>query len=307
MPYPAPNLIEPWRPLYPFASHWLEVEPGVRLHYLDEGQGSGATLVMLHGNPTWSFYFRNLVCGLRNTHRVLAPDHVGCGLSDKPAVYPYVLERHIENVERLLAETLRGAPVVLVVHDWGGAIGMGYAVRHPEQVAGLVVLNTAAFLLTECPWRIRVCKLPGFGALAIRGLNAFAGAAIRMAVRHHDRMTPEVRAGFLAPYSSWADRIANLRFVQDIPLFPAHPTWQTVQDIQDRLPTLKDKPMLICWGDRDFCFTPRFFHRWLEYFPNAEAHRFADAGHYVLEDAHERVLPLVRDFLGRVPPIAATA
>ena len=139
--------------------------------------------------------------------------------------------------------------------------------------------------------------LPGVGALAIRGFNAFAGAAVRMAVCHHDRMTPAVRAGFLAPYSSWAARIANLRFVQDIPLSPAHPTWKTVQDIQDRLPLLKDKPMLICWGDRDFCFTPRFLDRWTQYFPQADVHRFADAGHYVLEDAHERILPLIQAFL----------
>jgi hypothetical protein len=169
-----------WRTLYPFADHWLELDHGNRLHYVDEGRGTA--VVMLHGNPTWSFYYRGLICGLRNSCRTVVPDHLGCGLSDKPQDYAYCLENHIRNLERLLLDTLRLDHITLVVHDWGGAIGMGFATRHPEKIARVVVLNTAAFLLPDCPWRIRICRLPGFGTLALRGLNAFSRAALHMGV-----------------------------------------------------------------------------------------------------------------------------
>ena len=120
-----------WRPLYPFASHYAVIAGG-RQHYLDEGRGPA--VVMLHGNPTWSFYYRNLVLALRDEHRVIVPDHMGCGLSDKPQEYTYTLRQHIDNLEHLLDEELQVPEVDLVVHDWGGAIGMGYAVRHPERI-----------------------------------------------------------------------------------------------------------------------------------------------------------------------------
>lgn len=281
-----------WRQLYPFASHYAETSGG-RQHYVDEGEGPA--VVMIHGNPTWSFYYRDLAKSLRGTNRVIVPDHMGCGLSDKPQDYPYTLRQHIDNLEHLLNDELQVQNFDLVVHDWGGAIGMGYAVRHPDRIRRLVILNTAAFLLDFCPWRIRVCRWPVVGPLAVRGLNGFARAATTMAVR--TPLSPEVRAGLLAPYDSWANRVAILRFVQDIPLRRSHPSWETVTDIQKQLHLLAEKPMLICWGMQDFCFTEAFLDIWQSYFPHARTHRFEDAGHYVLEDAGERVIPLVERFL----------
>ena len=184
-----------------------------------------------------------------------------------------------------------------MLHDWGGAIGMGLATRYPERVAKLVVLNTAAFLLPRCPWRIRVCRIPGFGALAVRGFNGFARAALRMCITKRERLTPAIRAGYLAPYDSWRNRIATLRFVEDIPLSPRHPSRQTLIGIQERLALLDKNPMLICWGERDFCFNEPFLQAWRRRFPRAVVRRFPDAGHYLLEDAGERVCPLVREFL----------
>ena len=294
MPTPADNLHD-WRALYPFKSNFLTLADGVRLHYLDEG--AGEPVVMVHGNPTWSFYYRNLAGGLRSDHRVIVPDHIGCGLSDKPQDYEYRLAQHIENLERLLIDELKLEKFSLVVHDWGGAIGCGVAVRHPERVTKMVVLNTAAFILPDCPKRIRVCRIPGFGALAVRGFNAFAGAAVHMAIAHQERMTPQVKAGYLAPYGNWHDRVATLRFVEDIPLRPSHPSWKTMEELGQKLPLLGGKPMLICWGGQDFCFHDGFLKEWTVRFPNATVHRFADADHYVLEDAGERILPLIREFL----------
>lgn len=283
-----------WRSEYPYEPHFIEVR-GQRLHVVD--CGGGPAVVMLHGNPTWSFMYRHLIKDLAPTHRVIAPDHLGCGLSDKPQDLPCRLADHIANLEALLNDHLGLKRLSLVVHDWGGAIGMGYAVRHPERIERLVVLNTAAFLLGRCPWRIRVCRLPGVGALAVRGLNAFARAALTMAVGPGHTLEARARAGLLYPYDNWHNRVGIMRFIQDIPLTAGHPTWDTVATIQKSLHLLADKPTLICWGAQDFCFNDAYLAVWQRYFPRAEVQRFDDAGHYVLEDAHERIAPLVRGFL----------
>jgi haloalkane dehalogenase len=279
---------------YPFQPRFFDVGGGQRMAYLDEGQGP--TVVMVHGNPSWSYLYRNLVRSLRDRYRCIVPDHLGCGFSDKPTEYPYQLRNHIENLEGLL-EALAVERCILVVHDWGGAIGMGWAGRHPERVAGVVVLNTAAFRSSRLPWRIALCRLPILGALLVRGLNGFAGAAIHMAV--HRPMRPEIAAGFLAPYNNWRNRIAVHRFVLDIPMNPSHPSWEPLVAIEQSLANLQQCPMLLCWGGRDFCFNAAFFEEWRRRFPEAEAHYFPDAGHYVLEDGLAEILPLIESFLGR--------
>jgi pimeloyl-ACP methyl ester carboxylesterase len=293
--------------LYPFASHWLDVSDDgapIRYHYLDEGPRDAPAVVLLHGNPTWSFYYRTLVSGLSQAYRVIVPDHVGCGLSDKPQdtrAHPYyTLERHIANLERLIAH-LGLSQITLVLHDWGGAIGMGYAVRHPENVSSFVVLNTAAFYQPNLPLRIKMCRIPVLGDLLLRGLNAFARLALPWAIAHQERLTSQVRAGYLMPYDSWANRIAILRFVQDIPLERHHRSRQALQQIESNLYLFGEHPMLILWGAQDFCFTVRhFLVDWQHHFPYAETHVIEDAGHYVVEDAHERILPWIVEFLQEV-------
>ncbi len=285
----------PWRVEYPFASHWEELPGNVRLHYVDE-PGGGTPVVMVHGNPTWSFHFRHVIQALRGDRRCIAPDHIGCGLSDKPQDYEYRLARHVANLEELLIGRLKLKRFSLLLHDWGGAIGMGVAVRHPECVEKIALLNTAAFLDSFCPLRIRVCRIPGFGALAIRGFNAFALGAVHMAAVRPGSLTAAARAGYLAPYGNWRDRIATHRFVEDIPLAPRHPTWDVVRGIEQQLPLLAGKPLRILWGGRDFCFDDRFLRRWRQIFPQARVTRFADAGHYLLEDARAEVVPLLREF-----------
>ena len=283
--------------LYPFSSHSLQLDR-LRYHYLDEG--SGENLLMLHGNPTWSFYYRNLILGLKGSYRCVVPDHMGMGKSDKPQDYPYTLSRHIDNLEKL-ADHLELDDITLVVHDWGGAIGMGFAVRHPERIRRLVIFNTAAFLSSEIPLGLSLCRIPGFGAIAIRGFNVFARGAIRWACVKQERMTEEVRAGYLAPYDNFANRVANLRFVQDIPISPDSPSYSVVQHIEENLKLFREHPVQIIWGAHDFVFNDHFLKRWQEIFPQAEVHRMEDAGHYVVEDAHERILPLLYEFLQKNP------
>jgi cis-3-alkyl-4-acyloxetan-2-one decarboxylase len=291
-----------WREEYPFESHYLDVGE-VALHYVDEQPanafGNGKlqerpTLLFLHGNPTWSFYWRNLVKHFRETHRCVAPDHVGCGLSDKPEDYPYTLAQHIANV-RTLIHALDLRDIVLVVHDWGGAIGMGLAAQMPERIRGFVVCNTGAFRSTHMPTSIGLCRIPVFGALAIRGCNAFVRGALRYCARKP--LTEAARAGYLAPYRTWADRVANLRFVQDIPTHPGHPSWETLLEVEAGLAQFADHPMLLCWGRRDFVFNDRFYEEWQRRFPNAVSKYFRNAGHFVVEDALDEVIPAMEQLL----------
>lgn len=277
-------------PSYPFTPKTLVIN-GHRLSYLDEGQGPA--IVMLHGNPTWSFFYRKLVLALRSEFRVIVPDHMGCGLSDKPQEYPYTLATHIDNLTALI-QHLGLRDLSLMVHDWGGAIGMGFAGRQPERVRSLVITNTAAFLSTRIPWRIRLCRLPWLGALLVRGLNGFAGPAVSMAVVK--KLSPDVAHGYLSPYDSWRNRVAVHAFVRDIPLTPSHVSWPTLAGVEESLPKLRNKPMLILWGGKDFCFNDWFYGEWLRRFPEARRHYFAKAGHYLLEDAGPEIVPLVRDF-----------
>jgi haloalkane dehalogenase len=289
------------RDLYPFAGHFLDTGGGARLHYLDEGRGP--PVVMVHGNPTWSFYYRDLVLRLRDRYRCVVPDHVGCGLSDKPPAdrYPYTLDRRVADLTALLDHLKLDRDVTLVVHDWGGMIGTAWAARFPERVKRLVVLNTAAFPLPAAkrlPLSLWVARNTPLGAVLVRGLNLFCRLAARWCVVRRP-LPPAVRRMYLAPYDSWANRVAVLKFVQTIPLRPTDPGYDVVRATEVRLPRLVVKPVLICWGMRDFVFDERFLDEWRRHFPGAEVHRYEDAGHYILEDAGEEVGLRVEEFLGR--------
>jgi cis-3-alkyl-4-acyloxetan-2-one decarboxylase len=178
---------------------------------------------------------------------------------------------------------------------------MGFAVRHPERIRRLVIFNTAAFLSREIPLSLKLCRLPGFGAIAIRGFNAFARGAIRWACTKQERMTAEVQAGYLAPYDNYSNRVATLRFVQDIPLSPDSPSYSVVKNIEENLHLFRQHPVQIIWGAQDFVFNDHFLKRWQEIFPQAEVNRLEDAGHYVVEDAHERIVPMMQEFLHKNP------
>ena len=292
--------------LYPYEGQFLDVDGG-RMHFLDEGMSLDTdqpVMLAVHGNPTWSFYWRRLVqeFGLFEEnavdfpdYRVVVPDHIGCGLSEKPQDWGYRLEQHIDNLCALV-EHLELENIVLVVHDWGGAIGMGMAGRMPERIAKIVVTNTAAFRSQEIPLSIASCRIPIFGSIAVRGFNAFAGVATWRASAKG--LSDDVKAGLVFPYNSWENRIATLKFVEDIPLKPTHPSYDALVAVEEGLNRLKDKPMLICWGEKDFCFTPNFRKEWEQRFPDADVHAWDDVGHYVIEDVPERLIQTMQEWLG---------
>jgi haloalkane dehalogenase len=231
------------------------------------------------------------------------PDHIGMGLSDKPDDrhhdYTYTLARRVRDLEALLDRLGVDAGITLIGHDWGGMIGLAYAVRHLERVERIVVFNTAAFHLPEgkqFPWQLGLVRVPWLGAVLVRGLNGFCRSATRTCVVRR-RMPAKVRKAYMAPYSSWRNRLAVLRFVQDIPLRPGDRAYDLVTEVQDNLSRFSSTPTLICWGMKDFIFDSDILDRWIEIWPHAEVHRFEDAGHYLLEDAGEEVAAIVRRFL----------
>jgi pimeloyl-ACP methyl ester carboxylesterase len=294
--------ISGFRHLYPFSSHYLDLN-GLKYHYIDEGEGE--PIVMVHGNPTWSFYYRELIKSLSGHYRSIVPDHIGCGLSDKPGVtdYDYRLHSRVDDLDNLLDTLAIHEKITLILHDWGGMIGMAYALRHPEKIRRLVVMNTAAFLpprSKRIPVRLSIIRRSGpLGALAVLGFNLFAVGALFMASKKG--LTAEVKKGLTAPYNCWKNRIATLKFVQDIPLTEKDPSYRLVKQIDDQLQILSKLPLLICWGEHDFVFDHDYLSEWQHRFPEAEVHRFPDAGHYVLEDVSEKIVPLINDFLNRHP------
>ena len=286
-----------WRDEYPFRSSYRQAN-GHRQHFVDEGQGE--PFLFVHGNPTWSFYWRHLIVALRDDYRAIAPDHVGCGLSDKPESFDYSIRSHTQNLVDLIDE-LDLQKTTLVVHDWGGAIGLAAAAERPERFARIVILNTGAFPPPYIPWRIRACRMPLLGRMAVQGLNLFARAALRIAMADPSKLSPEARAGLLAPYDSWAHRRAIYRFVEEIPASPRHPNHAWLARLEESLSKLASLPTLMIWGMRDWCFRPECLQRLNLSFPDAEVHRLEEVGHYVAEEASSQVNELMQSFIARHP------
>ena len=293
------TVYKPPRKLYPFESNWLDL-PGGRLHYLDEGPRDAPAVLMLHGNPTWSIYYRKLVLALRDRYRCIVPDHMGCGLSDKPGddQYPYHLERRIEDIEALYQHLGLDKPVCLLVHDWGGMIGFGWATRHDPDISRTIVLNTAAFPMPEdkrFPFALWLAGKTPLGALLVRGFNAFSGIASRVAFKKP--VSPEVRKAYTGPYDSWANRIATLRFVQDIPLKLSDRGYDILAETEAALHRFAGLPGLIAWGELDFVFDGPFLQKWRQHLPDARLVKYPDCGHYVLEDAGDALVDQISRFL----------
>ena len=303
-------MFKPSAKLYPFQSHWLDLG-GHRMHYLDEGPPDAPIVLMLHGNPTWSFYYRNIVVALRDRFRCIVPDHIGCGLSDKPDddQYSYTLKQRIADIESLMTHINPGRvnpagqvnpaqPVHLIVHDWGGMIGFAWASKRADEIASMVIANTAAFAIPEkkkLPAALWLVRNTFLGAFLVRGLNAFSGLAARVAFKKP--VSDEVRKQYTGPYNSWANRIATLRFVQDIPLKPGDPGFEIIEATEQRLPLFADKPCLLVWGEQDFVFDLHFLEKWKSIFPKAKVLSYPDCGHYILEDAGAPLTHKISDFL----------
>jgi haloalkane dehalogenase len=283
---------------YPFIPRFLNIN-GHRLHYLDEGKGS--PVVMVHGNPTWSFYFRRLTARLSKEFRILVPDHIGCGFSDKPhpETYHYTLASRVADLDTFLACSVPKGKLDLIVHDWGGMIGLAWALDHQDRVNRIVITNTAGFFLPETkrfPWILWVIKhLDWFAVPAVLGLNLFSVGALYLGAC--TRLPRQVKKGLTAPYNSWKNRIATLKFVQDIPLDPMDPSWEVVARVDRQLHRLDPDKVLLLWGAKDFVFDTCFLDEFLKRLPGTQFHVYEDAGHYLFEDKPEQTTERIYRFL----------
>ncbi len=285
-------------PDYPFKSHFAQIS-NFKYHYVDEGQG--VPVLMVHGNPSWSYYYRHLVNQLKGSYRTVAIDHLGCGLSDKPSEkeYSFTLEQRVNDLENFVSQMNFSQPITLVLHDWGGMIGMALATRIPDQIGKIVLLNTGAFRnpkQMKLPWQIALVRNTPLGPFLVQGFNAFAlGATYTCCTKN--KMSAAVRKAYISPYNNWKNRLATLKFVQNIPLTPQDEDYQFIVDVEDKLKLLKEKPIMIGWGEKDFVFDGPFLERWLEIYPHAQVHRFPEHGHYILEDAAHDINPMIQNFL----------
>jgi len=285
--------------LYPFRPKHIQTR-GHDLYYLDEG--SGSPVLMVHGNPTWSFYYRHMVKVLSPNHRTIVPDHIGCGFSDKPDAsnYKYTLQSRVDDLSSLINHLDLKEKITLIVHDWGGMIGLAWALDHLDRIERIVITNTSGFFLPrdkKFPLRLWLLKyLVPFAVPAVQAGNIFSRAALYMAPRFP--LSKQVKKGLTAPYNSWKNRIATLKFVQDIPLSPRDESYPLVKKVEDTLHQLEKIPMMILWGRHDFVFDLSFLREWKRRFPRVPVHLFDDAGHYLFEDKPEETAALIQKFMG---------
>ena len=289
---------------WPYTPHWFDTADG-RLHYVDEGPRTARPVVMLHGNPTWGYLYRNFIPPLVGAgFRAIVPDHLGFGRSDKPDDPKlYRIHRHAARLAALL-EALDLRQVTVVPQDWGGPIGLAWAARHPERIRSLAILNTVAHRPPRnvpIPLPLQLFRAPGTGEVLVKGMHAFVRFFLFQAgVVHRERITAQVRAAYLAPHPTWSSRTAVLVFPREIPSGPAGRVSDFLAAVHEGMVAQKDKPVFIAWAMKDPAFTPEYLtNLWLRDYPRAEVLRLEDAGHYLQEDAHERIVPALVDFLRR--------
>ncbi len=281
------------RLLYPFTPKRISTETGT-ISVVDEGQGPA--IVMVHGNPSWSFLFRDVILALRGHCRCVAPDHQGCGFST-PQPHRMRMIEHSQNLGKVL-EDLGVGKYILIAHDWGGAIGAHQAGLNPERIAGMVFLNTAAFPLKRMPWQIRLARTPLLGRILMERWNAFAVGAAKQGVV--TPLSPAVSDGLLFPWMAKDSCKAVSAFVEDIPWRKNHPSRKTLDETAKNLERLKDLPCLLAWGMRDFCFDEAFLNEWIRRLPEARVERYPEAGHFVLEDAGPTLVDQIASFVDSV-------
>lgn len=288
--------------MWPHPPRWFDTPDG-RLHYIDEGPPDGRPVVLVHGNPTWGFLYREFVGPLTAAgYRVVVPDLLGFGRSDKPAdARVYRVDRHARRLAALLDSLdLRGA--VPVGQDWGGLV-YAWAADRPERVAGLFILNTTVHnpeTRFKVPFALHLFRAPGLGEVTVKGLALFHRLFLfRVGLAHPERLTPRIKAAYLAPHRTWASRTGVLAFPREIPVRPDGPWAGFFLDLEARLSAAyRDRPVRFVWAMKDPAFTPEILRgRWLRNLPHAEVVELPDAGHYLQEDAHELIVPQLLDFL----------
>ncbi|MEA2422752.1 MAG: cis-3-alkyl-4-acyloxetan-2-one decarboxylase [Thermoleophilaceae bacterium] len=288
---------------WPFEPHFHGAE-GDRLHYVDEGPRAGRPVVLLHGNPAWSYLYRRFLPALSDAgHRAIAVDLLGFGRSDKPAdAAAYSVESHAARVAALLDELdLRDA--CLVVHDWGGPIGLGWAGENPDRVSRLMILNTFAPRLPGPMGRaftLRVLRARGVGELIATVRDGLTeDFLLRAGVRDRGAFDAHAKEAYRAPHPDRASRTGILAFPRQVPLSPDTAVAELTRRTEGLLRLhFRDRGARICWGMHDVLFREPVLELWRDLLPQAGVVKLAEAGHFVQEDAPERVIAELLALLG---------
>jgi haloalkane dehalogenase len=281
------------RAAYPFLNRWLEIAPGQRMHYIDEGQGE--TLLFVHGTPTWSFEWRHLLRALSPKFRCVAPDLVGMGLSDRPRDFAYTPEAHSQALARFV-DALGLDQVTLVLHDFGGPIGLPLALERPARVRGLVLINTWAWSFEDdAEMRKRAALARGaLGRFLYRWCNASLRLIMPSAYGDRSKLTPEIHRQYLAVFPDKDSRERVLwSFARALLGSSAF-----YDDLRRRLGVLRGVPVLIVWGTKDSAFRPNQLARWKKVLPDAQVLELP-VGHWPHEEAPEDVTRVLGEFLAR--------
>ncbi|HKX16949.1 MAG TPA: alpha/beta fold hydrolase [bacterium] len=285
---------------FPFTPHYHAVN-GVRLHYVDEGRGE--PVVLVHGDPTWGYLYRRFIGPLARTRRCIVPDHMGMGKSETPrSPFPYRLVHHRENLETLIL-ALDLQRITLVLHDWGGPVGLGVASRHPERVKRLILMNTWA----TAPWpgapfpRLIEIIRSARGERFVLERNGYVEPALRGTTYHPERLTEAVLRAYRAPFPTPESRLALLCWSRDIPVAESDPSFPEMKEIERRLPLFADVPILLVWGMADPVLGLPVLQSWQRRYPHATTYEIHDASHFVPEDAPERVVQAIEAFLETHP------
>ncbi len=278
---------------YPFVSHYMELATG-KIHYVDEGNGQ--PIVMIHGNPTWSFLYRNFIKELSHSYRCIAVDHLGFGLSDKPIDWSYTPAEHAKNLSTFI-KNLQLKDAILVVQDWGGPIGLSYALEHAETIKGLVVMNTWMWSVKGDPHYERFSAFMGggIGRFLIRKFNFFARVVMKQATADKSVFTPQIHNHYLSPLQSESDRKGCWRFPREI---IQSDRW--LNSLWEQRERIQNIPTLVLWGMKDIAFREKELKRWVGLFANCEVHEYMDAGHYIQEEKHTEAIPAIKAFLEKI-------
>jgi pimeloyl-ACP methyl ester carboxylesterase len=289
---------------YPFDHHFIESPMGA-MHYIDEG--SGDPVLAIHGNPSWSFLYRKFITELSESNRVIAPDHIGFGLSDKPQrEQDYTLEKHIANIELLLTQ-LDLKNVTLIVQDWGGPIGLTAAARHPERIKAIVVLNSFGFYPPmdsmdpdnlKLPLPLRIMRTSGLGDVMVRRLGMFEGVVMPSAIADK-RGWKQVKRAYKGVFENSNDRAGVMAFPRMIPTNRQHPSAKIM--LSETGPFIENfrGPVQIHWGLKDPFFPNEVLAAWKKRIPQAEVFELPKAKHYIQEDSPDTIIPRVKEFLLR--------
>jgi haloalkane dehalogenase len=283
----------PWldRQEYPFSSHYFQTPAGA-MHYVDEG--TGEPIVFVHGNPAWSFEFRNLIKEFSKKNRCIAPDLIGFGLSDKPAGWSYLPKEQAKNLD-LFLESFDLNSITLVVGDWGGPIGLSYALSHPEKIKNIIITNTWLWSVRSDWYYQAFSRFVGgpIGRWLIRNHNFFAGTIVRALFADKSRLTPKIHAHYLMPLTKPDERKGSWVFPAEI---IGSSDW--LQSLWDNHDLLRSKKILIAWGMKDIGFRENELKTWMQAFPGAKVVRFEDAGHFVVEEKPAEVISEMKNLLG---------